>query len=87
MPLRGDWPPWAFLAGSVWLLAALTADMVALPVGPPSAAGLLGRLLVPVLGAGVVGQVPIGALTFLLPVTLAAGRTGSLAPGRDPGKR
>jgi len=70
-------PPWAFLAGSVWLLAALAADMVALAGGPASATGLLGRLLVPVLGAGVVAQVLIGALTFLLPVTAGGGPVGN----------
>ena len=62
-------PPWAFLAGSAWLPTALSADMVTLPVGPASAAELLSRLLVPVLGAAVVAQVLTGALTFLLPVT------------------
>ena len=57
---------WALLAGNAWLLAALIADIV----GLGHAGRVLDRLLVPVLGVGLVGQVLVGALTFLLPVTV-----------------
>lgn len=69
--------PAALLAGTCWLLAALVADVVALALGRAPAVALLGRLLVPVLGVGVVAQILTGALTFLLPVTVGGGPAGS----------
>ena len=38
---------------------------------------MLARLLIPVLGVGVVGQILAGALTFLLPVTVGGGPAGN----------
>jgi nitrite reductase (NO-forming) len=68
---------WALLAGSIWLIAALTADTVALAAGIHTADQMLDRLLIPVLGAGVVTQILAGALTFLLPVTVGGGPAGN----------
>ena len=69
--------PLALLAATGWLLAALAVDVVGLALGGATAAGLLGRLLVPVLGIGVIAQVLTGALTFLLPVTVGGGPVGN----------
>ncbi|UXY25322.1 multicopper oxidase domain-containing protein [Streptomyces sp. HUAS TT20] len=69
--------PGALLAGTGWLLAALTVDVVGLALGNATAVGLLGRLLVPMLGIGVVAQILTGALTFLLPVTVGGGPVGN----------
>ncbi|MHB1595995.1 MAG: hypothetical protein ACYCO9_19375 [Streptosporangiaceae bacterium] len=69
--------PWAMGAGNVWLVLALVADTVALAAGPVTADRVLGRLLVPVLGIGVVAQILTGALTFLLPVVLGGGPVGN----------
>jgi len=68
---------WALLAGNGWLLAALAADIVGLAAGLGPAGQVLGRLLVPVLGIGVVWQTLAGALTFLLPVTVGGGPAGN----------
>ncbi|MGE5293018.1 MAG: hypothetical protein ACM3ML_38715 [Micromonosporaceae bacterium] len=68
---------WALLAGNAWLIAALAADTAGLAGGLRTADHVLGRLLIPVLGVGVVGQVLIGALTFLLPVTVGGGPAGN----------
>lgn len=75
-------PPWtaspsAFLAGNAWLLAALLIDVVGLARGASTADDLLGRLMVPMLGIGVVAQILTGALTFLLPVTVGGGPAGN----------
>lgn len=70
-------PAWALLAGNAWLLAAVAADVASLAAGPPAAVEVLGRLLVPIMGAGVIGQILIGALTFLLPVTTGGGPSGN----------
>jgi nitrite reductase (NO-forming) len=67
----------AILAGSGWLIAALVADMAGLAVGPAAASDVLDRILIPVLGIGVIWQVLAGALTFLLPVTVGGGPTGN----------
>ncbi|MHB1431790.1 MAG: hypothetical protein ACYCVZ_06720 [Streptosporangiaceae bacterium] len=75
-PPRGG-APWAMLAGNVWLVVALAADTVALAAGPVTADRVLGWLLVPVLGIGVVAQILTGALTFLLPVVLGGGPAGN----------
>jgi nitrite reductase (NO-forming) len=68
---------WALLAGTVWLISALAADTVALAAGLQEADRMLDRLLMPVLGIGVVAQILIGALTFLLPVTVGGGPAGN----------
>ena len=68
---------WALLAGNTWLLAALMADVAGLACGLGQADRVLDRLIVPVLGVGVVGQVLVGALTFLLPVTVGGGPAGN----------
>ncbi len=73
----GTAPAWALLAGNGWLLAALAVDVAGLAGGLGDAGRVLGRLLVPVLGAGVIGQVLTGALTFLLPVTVGGGPAGN----------
>lgn len=69
--------PIALLAGNGWLLAALTLDIVGLALGGTTADDLLGRLLVPMLGIGVVAQILTGALTFLIPVTVGGGPVGN----------
>ena len=68
---------WALLAGNAWLVAALAADTAGLAAGLSPAGQVLGRLLIPVLGVGVVGQILTGALTFLLPVTAGGGPAGN----------
>jgi nitrite reductase (NO-forming) len=68
---------WALLAGNAWLIAALAADTVAHLVGLREADQMLERLLIPVLGIGVVTQILAGALTFLLPVTVGGGPAGN----------
>lgn len=70
-------PAWALLAGNAWLLGALGADVAALAAGLNNADQMLGNLLVPVLGVGVTGQILLGALTFLLPVTVGGGPAGN----------
>ncbi|TNC29420.1 multicopper oxidase domain-containing protein [Amycolatopsis alkalitolerans] len=65
--------PVALLAANGWLLAALAVDIIGLALGSTVADDLLGRLLVPVLGIGVVAQILTGALTFLIPVTVGGG--------------
>ncbi|MGH6654972.1 MAG: multicopper oxidase domain-containing protein [Actinocrinis sp.] len=69
--------PWALLAGNAWLLAALALDVGALARGPAAADSLLDRVLVPLLGLGVVAQILSGALGFLLPVTVGGGPSGN----------
>jgi nitrite reductase (NO-forming) len=68
---------WALLAGNTWLLAALIIDTTGLAAGLGEADHLLGRLLIPVLGVGVIAQALAGALTFLLPVTVGGGPAGN----------
>ena len=68
---------WALLAGHAWLVAALAADTAGLAAGLGPAGQVLGRLLIPVLGVGVVSQILAGALTFLLPVTVGGGPAGN----------
>lgn len=69
--------PIALLLGNGWLLAALLVDVSGLIRGESSADDLLGRLLIPALGIGSVAQILIGALTFLVPVTLGGGPAGN----------
>lgn len=68
---------WAFLAGNAWLIVALAADTVSLAAGPAIADRVLSRLLLPALVIGVIAQTLIGALTFLLPVTIGGGPAGN----------
>ena len=68
---------WALLAGNAWLLAALIIDTTGLAAGLGEADHLLARLLIPVLGVGVIAQALAGALTFLLPVTVGGGPAGN----------
>jgi nitrite reductase (NO-forming) len=68
---------WALLAGDSWLIAALAADIAGLAGGLRAAGQVLGRMLIPVLGVGVTGQILAGALTFLLPVTVGGGPAGN----------
>jgi nitrite reductase (NO-forming) len=68
---------WALLAGSTWLVAALAANTAGLAAGLHAAGQVLDRMLIPVLGVGVVAQVLTGALTFLLPVTVGGGPAGN----------
>lgn len=69
--------PVALLAGYGWLLAALAIDVAGLVLGPASADDLLGRVLAPMLGIGVIAQILTGALAFLLPVTVGGGPAGN----------
>jgi nitrite reductase (NO-forming) len=68
---------WALLAGNCWLLAALVVDVVGLAQGADNTDRLLDRPLIPMLGIGVVVQTLIGALCFLLPVTVGGGPAGN----------
>ncbi len=70
-------PAWGLLAGYAWLIIAIAADIAGLAAGPGQAGQLLGRVLIPVLGAGVIAQVLTGALTYLLPVTVGGGPAGN----------
>ena len=69
--------PVMLLLGNAWLIAALLVDVAGLVRGGAEADDLLGRLLVPALGIGAVAQILIGALTFLLPVTIGGGPAGN----------
>lgn len=73
----GSAAPVALLAGNGWLLVALAVDVVGLTLGGTTADDLLGRLLVPMLGIGVLTQILTGALTFLIPVTVGGGPVGN----------
>ncbi|MEV0425661.1 hypothetical protein [Micromonospora sp. NPDC050495] len=65
---------WSLTAAAGWLLVALAVDAVTLLAAaePGAAADRFGRVLVPLL-VGFVGQVLVGALTYLLPVVLGGG--------------
>ena len=69
--------PVTLLLGNLWLIAALLVDVAALVGGGTEADDMLGRLLVPALGIGAVAQILIGALMFLLPVTVGGGPVGN----------
>lgn len=70
-------PASALLLGNAWLIAALGMDVAGLAFGLGTADSLLDRVLVPVLGIGVVAQILTGALSFLLPVTVGGGPAGN----------
>lgn len=63
---------WTLAAALGWMLAGVVADLVLLAVRPLDALRDTGALL-PVLLVGLVAQVLIGALTYLLPIVLATG--------------
>lgn len=67
-------------AATGWLVLAVVADVV-LVLASPEPAVYVDRLsrLVPPAAAGFVGQVLLGALTFLLPVVLGGGPLGARA--------
>ncbi len=68
-----DAAAWMLAAGTGWFVVAIAADLAVVVSRPP------GRVvhgigpLVPLVLAGFVGQVLVGALTFLLPVVLGGG--------------
>ncbi|GAA3480680.1 cupredoxin domain-containing protein [Streptomyces yanii] len=64
---------WMLAAAAGWLLVGLVADLVLLAARPLAEARDDIGSLVPVLLAGLVAQVLIGALTYLLPIVLAGG--------------
>jgi nitrite reductase (NO-forming) len=70
----GEGAAWMLAASCVWLLFGVLAD-ASLVVLSPDASAYAGRLdaLVPPLLVGFVGQVLLGALTYLLPVVLGGG--------------
>ncbi len=68
---------WALLLGNGWLIAALSLDIAGLARGLAAADSLLDRVLVPLLGLGVIAQILTGALGFLLPVTVGGGPAGN----------
>lgn len=68
---------WALLLGNAWLIAALALDVAGLARGLAAADRLLDRVLLPLLGLGVLAQILTGALGFLLPVTVGGGPSGN----------
>jgi len=73
--LRRKWPAsgaaYLLAASMAWLVLAVVADAVLLAVGAPLEA------LGPVVLVGVVGQVLLGSLTYLLPVVVGGGPAGA----------
>lgn len=67
---------WAIAAGTGWLAVSVAIDLVGLARGGVHATGALDRI-VPILAVGLAAQVLVGALTFLLPVTLGGGPAGN----------
>ncbi|MDA8368681.1 MAG: multicopper oxidase domain-containing protein [Nocardiopsaceae bacterium] len=64
---------WMLAAGVGWFVAALAADAAIVATRPPEEIAGAVEPLLPLLLAGFIGQVLIGALTFLLPVVLGGG--------------
>ena len=64
---------WMLAAAAGWLFAGVVVDLVLLAARPLTEVRDDIRSLVPVLLVGLVAQVLIGALTYLLPVVLAGG--------------
>jgi nitrite reductase (NO-forming) len=64
---------WMLAAATCWLLISVTVDLVMLAARSLTAVQTVLEDLVPVLLAGFVAQVLIGALTYLLPVVLSRG--------------
>ncbi len=69
-----DLAAWSMAAGTGWLVIGVVTDLVLLSIAP-DLTSYLPRLdeLVPVLSAGFVLQVLLGALTYLLPVVRGGG--------------
>src|SRR5690606_12707186 len=65
---------WSIAAGAVWLLVALAVDAAILVTagGPEGAADRFGGVLAPLL-AGFAAQTLVGALSYLLPMSLGGG--------------
>lgn len=72
---------WHLASGTGWLLAGTLLDTVGVARGQTAAVAALGPL-VPVLAVGFAGLTLIGALTFLLPVTIGGGPAGNKALAR-----
>ncbi|MFJ3335048.1 multicopper oxidase domain-containing protein [Streptomyces sp. NPDC086766] len=66
-------------AATAWLSAGVAVDLVLVAARPPAALGEDVESLVPVLLLGFVGQVLVGALTYLLPIVLGSGPKGRAA--------
>ncbi|WP_225860705.1 multicopper oxidase domain-containing protein [Streptomyces triticiradicis] len=64
---------WMLAAAMGWLVIGVTADLGLLTARPPAAVQEDLGTLVPVLLVGLVAQVLVGALTYLLPVVLSSG--------------
>jgi nitrite reductase (NO-forming) len=73
---RQRWPhdmaSWSLAAATGWLLASLLWDITALATAGPHVDRIADRLA-PLLAVGLVAQVLVGALSFLLPVLLGGG--------------
>jgi nitrite reductase (NO-forming) len=66
---------WWLGASCCWLLVGVAVD--AQRLATPRDADVTLRPLVPILAAGLIGQALVGALTFLLPVTIGGGPQGN----------
>ncbi|MFD5650546.1 multicopper oxidase domain-containing protein [Streptomyces sp. NPDC127039] len=64
---------WLLAAATLWLLVGVVVDLMLLAVRPLAEVGDDVESLVLVLLVGLVAQVLIGALTYLLPIVLASG--------------
>ncbi|WP_206306015.1 multicopper oxidase domain-containing protein [Streptomyces sp. RFCAC02] len=64
---------WSLAASTAWLVTAVAADLVHLATHTPDAARPGADGLVPAFLIGFVGQVLVGALTYLLPIVLSGG--------------
>lgn len=64
---------WSLAAAAVWLCGGMVADLALLAVRPLAEVQNDIASLVPVLLVGLVAQVLIGALTYLLPIVLTSG--------------
>lgn len=77
--LRGAWPrgaaAWSLAAGVGWLLVGIGVDISQLAQTSDPDRVLV--RVVPVLAVGLVAQSLVGALTFLLPVTIGGGPVGN----------
>ena len=67
---------WTLAAATTWFVVALALDVVALARSPQAAAAAL-DVVVPLLALGLVAQALVGAMTFLLPVTIGGGPAGN----------
>lgn len=67
--------PWSLALATGWLLAAVVVDAVRLAASTDPDRVL--HPVVPMLAVGLVAQVLVGAMTFLLPVTIGGGPVGN----------